>query len=124
MKNTIYKLKNKVGYLAATYLALDYSQFLPDTLLQLDDLASIIKTILNLAFGLAGLIAVFYLIYGGYLYITSGGGEGAENAKKTILNAVIGLIVILVAFALVNFVWSRITGTSLENQVLPEGASL
>jgi len=118
MKKLAKTIQNKL--LSAT-LALNLSDFLPDPLAELNDLSSIIKTLLNVFFGAAGLVAVFYLIYGGYLYITSGGGEGAETAKKTILNAIIGLIVILVALALVNFVWSRITGQSIEYQEIPEG---
>lgn len=118
MKKLVQNAKSKL--LFAT-LALNVSDFLPDPLAELNDLSGIIRTILNALFGFAGLIAVFYLIYGGYLYITSGGGEGAENAKKTILNAIIGLIVILAALALVNFVWSRITGQGIEYQEIPEG---
>lgn len=54
---------------------------------------------------IAGLVAVFFVIYGGYRYITSQfDPEGTKNARDTILNALIGLAVAVLATALVNFV--------------------
>jgi len=98
--------------------SLDVGEMIPDKWQQLSQLPQIVQLILNLAFGGAGLVAVFYLVYGGYLYITSGGGEQAENAKKTILNAIIGLVVIIIAFALVNFIWKYFTGGEYEMERL------
>ena len=48
-----------------------------------------------------GLIAVIMVIYGGFLYIVSG-SEDTEKAKKVLLYAAVGIIVILISFALVN----------------------
>jgi len=110
-------INRKTLYLATVPLApLSIRDFIPPGYADLSNLGAIVQTILNLAFSLAGLIAVFYLIYGGYTYITSGGGEGAEQAKKTILNAIIGIIIIVAAFALVNFVWQRLVGTGYETE--------
>jgi len=56
---------------------------------------------------LAGVVAFFYLIYSGFIYITAGGN--ADNAKKGqtgIINAVIGLVVIFLAYAIVQAVVS------------------
>jgi len=93
------------------------SQFFPDIFTGNNtDLASIVKTAMNAAIALAGVIAVGYLIWGGYQYITSGGGEGAETAKKTIINAVIGIIVIIAAFAIANYVWTLFVGTEINTQ--------
>lgn len=64
-----------------------------------------IQSIINVALTFVGLIALGFLIYGGFQYITAAGDEGkAESAKKTILYAIIGLIVIGLAAAVVNFV--------------------
>jgi glucan phosphoethanolaminetransferase (alkaline phosphatase superfamily) len=69
------------------------------------DLMDIIATIIQIAFALAGLVATFYLIMGGYNYITSGGDpEAAEGAKVMITNAIIGMVVILVSYLIVEFV--------------------
>ena len=52
---------------------------------------------------LAGAIAVAFLIYGGFIYIT-GGEKGAEKAKPVIVNAIIGLFIIALAFVIINTV--------------------
>ncbi|MBN1494236.1 hypothetical protein JW911_00690 [Candidatus Peregrinibacteria bacterium] len=54
--------------------------------------------------GIAGLIAVLFLVLGGYQYVISGLGQDKEKGKKTITNALIGLVVVLVAWVVVNVV--------------------
>ncbi len=72
-----------------------------------EDLAGVISTIINIFLGLAGLIAAIYLILGGVSYITSrGDSDKAEDAKNTILFAIIGLIVIGLSAVITNFVIS------------------
>lgn len=61
-----------------------------------------IVNVVNFALGFLGIAGVIIVIYGGVLYLTSGGGEGAEKGKKTIMYAVIGIVVILGSFAFVN----------------------
>jgi cytochrome bd-type quinol oxidase subunit 2 len=62
-----------------------------------------LTTIVNYFLFLLGLIAVIMVIYGGLLYITSGGDDaGAEKGKKILMYAAIGIIVILISYALVN----------------------
>ena len=57
----------------------------------------------------AGIVAVVAIIIGGLRYILSQGNEKAiEGAKNTILYAVIGLIVAVLAYAIVNFVLTRL----------------
>lgn len=69
------------------------------------DLITAVIRIVNYALILAGLVAAVVIVYGGVKYIISRGDEdGAADAKNTILFAVIGLIVIGLAAALVNFV--------------------
>lgn len=58
----------------------------------------------------AGIGAVVLVIYGGFLFITSQGNPGAvEKAKKTITNALIGLGIAILAYAIATFVL-RLTG--------------
>jgi hypothetical protein len=65
----------------------------------------IFRTITNVLLFLIGAIAVIMLIIGGIRYTISGGDSTAvTSAKNTILYAVIGIIVALLAFAIVNFV--------------------
>lgn len=55
-----------------------------------------------------GLISVVMIIFGGLKYITSGGDpNGVKGAKNTILYAVIGLVIVAIAEAIVQFVLSR-----------------
>ena len=66
---------------------------------------SLFKTITNVLLFIIGAISVIMLIIGGIRYTISNGDSGAvTNAKNTILYAIIGLIVAILAFALVNFV--------------------
>lgn len=62
----------------------------------------------------AGVIAVLFLIIGGFRYITAHGNEEqAEGAKKTILHAIIGLIVIILSFVIVQVIsQALLTGTA------------
>ena len=70
------------------------------------NLGTTINTILSYVLGIAGLIAVVFIIVGGFRYLTSGGSkEGVTGAKNTLLYAIVGLIVIALAFALKVFVF-------------------
>ena len=70
-----------------------------------DQFQPVIVNILNGIIGICGLIAVVYIVIGGINYMTSAGDAGKiKKARDTILYAVIGLIVVALAFALVNFV--------------------
>lgn len=66
-------------------------------------LRGIVLTIINFFLTFLGLLAVIMVIYGGFLYVSSAGNEENVNkAKKILLYAVIGIVVIIVSFALVN----------------------
>jgi hypothetical protein len=72
-------------------------------------LESLIQTVINAVLLIAGVVAVIYLIVGGYQYITSGGNaEQAQSGRTTVLNAIIGLVIIFAAFVIVRFVMQRI----------------
>lgn len=73
-------------------------------------ITGIIANVVNGLLVLAGAIAVIYLIYGGILYTTAGGnGDQATKGKTTIINAVIGIVIIFVAILLVNLVTGILT---------------
>ncbi len=67
----------------------------------------------------AGAVAVLFLIIGGFRYVVSAGNpDQVEGAKKTILYAILGLIVIFVAYVLVTLLqgWLGVTnGFSLNS---------
>ncbi len=68
-------------------------------------LTEIVGQIINVALGFLGVVLLAYMLYAGFLWMTAGGSEdGVTKAKTMIRNAIIGLIVIVAAFALSNFV--------------------
>ncbi len=74
-------------------------------------LQSYISLIINVLLGLIGVVAVIMLIYGGFRYVLSGGNEKSTSAAKdTILFAIIGIVVAVLAFAIVNFVIGGLSG--------------
>ncbi|MCK4919010.1 MAG: hypothetical protein KAS01_01355 [Candidatus Pacebacteria bacterium] len=73
------------------------------------DFTGAIINMTNWILGFVGLIAVLMIIYGGVLYLTSAGDDSkAENGKKTISYALIGLVVAGFAYAIVKVVVATI----------------
>lgn len=73
------------------------------------DLAFSVKNIVNVLLFALGMIAVIMIVIGGFRYVLSGGDSSAIGAaKNTIFYAVIGLVVAILAFAIVNFVLKNI----------------
>ncbi|MBD3327874.1 PKD domain-containing protein [Candidatus Peregrinibacteria bacterium] len=71
-----------------------------------------ILQVTNFALGFLGLIAVIIVIYGGFLYVTAAGNEEQSGkGKKAITYAVIGIILILGSFAIVNTLLQAPQGT-------------
>ena len=71
---------------------------------------NILTTVTNYVFIIAGVIAFIYLIYSGFIYLTAGGNpDAAKKGQTGILNAIIGLVIIFLAFAIVRFVVSFLT---------------
>lgn len=63
-----------------------------------------VNRVLKIAIGMAMLLAVVFIIYGGYQFVVSRGDSGKVNAaRNTILYGVVGLIVALLAYAIINF---------------------
>ena len=78
---------------------------LQDTFGGATNITQLILSIVNILLALAGLIAVLILIIGGFRYVTSFGNEEAvDKAKKMILNAIIGIVVIILSFVIVRII--------------------
>lgn len=70
-----------------------------------EDLSNNLKTIVNILLFVLGAIAVIMIVIGGIRYTTSNGDAGSiKSAKDTVLYSVVGLIVAILAYAIVNFV--------------------
>lgn len=65
----------------------------------------VFTTIVNVLLFIIGAVSVIMIIFGGFRYVTSGGDSGGvTSAKNTILYAIVGLVVAVLAYAIVNFV--------------------
>ena len=73
------------------------------------DLQNNAKNIINTMLYIVGIGAVIMIIYGGIIYVISAGESGKINQAKTIIMySVVGLVIAMSAFVIVNFVISRI----------------
>ncbi len=80
-----------------------------NSLVKSGSIGAIVLRIINIALGLSGIIAVLMLIYGGYLYITSRGNDAqSASGRKTFTNALIGLVIVVMAYAVVQAILSFI----------------
>lgn len=71
----------------------------------------IFTTIVNILLFVIGALSVIMLIIGGIRYTISGGNSSAvTTAKNTIIYAIVGIIVAILAFAIVNFVINSLVG--------------
>lgn len=65
--------------------------------------------LLDIAMRLAGAVAAGFVIYGGIQYVTSQGEpDKTKDAQQTIINALIGLAIALVAAAFVSFIGTKL----------------
>lgn len=76
------------------------------------DLMSTVGTIVNTILIIVGVLAVFYLVWGGVMYVTSGGdSEKAAKGRTAITNAIIGIVIIMVSLLLYNYVIKGVRGS-------------
>ena len=69
------------------------------------DIDVVIKNVTNVLLFLVGAVSVIMLVLGGFKYVTSNGNaDQIKSAKNTIMYAVIGLVVAIIAYAVVGFV--------------------
>jgi hypothetical protein len=75
--------------------------------------SGIFTQVTNILLFLIGVLSVIILIFGGLRYVISGGNSSAVTAaKNTILYAIVGLIVAILAYAIVNFVINTFVPTN------------
>ncbi len=74
------------------------------------DVPELIEGIIKLMLFIGGAVAVLFVIIGGYQYMTSGGNsEQAEKGKTTVVNAIIGIVLIVLAWVIINVVVGTIS---------------
>lgn len=73
--------------------------------LPVSDIPSILGNVLRAGFGILGSIALLMFVYGGFVWLTSGGeAEKIKKGKDTMVWAVLGIAIIFASFAIVTFV--------------------
>lgn len=76
---------------------------------KINSASDIIISILNWLLGLGGFLAVVAILYSGFLYITAGSDQTkAENAKKNLIWAITGVVIVLLALVIVNWISKNI----------------
>lgn len=74
-----------------------------------DDIGAILLAVIEILLRIGAIVAVAYIIYGGFLYITSQGEpDKAKNAQTAITNAVTGLVIALLAAGIVSFIGGQL----------------
>jgi len=84
------------------------------------DLPTTIGGIIRVILTVLGVVLLVYIVYGGVLWMTAGGDvEDVKKAKAIIQQAIIGVAIILAAYAISEFVVSRLAGATLEAGTAP-----
>lgn len=74
----------------------------------LDDTWKIVAAVLEILLRVASLIAIGFVVFGGVTYITSQGApDKTKQALQTIISALVGLVITIVASAVVGFIAGR-----------------
>jgi hypothetical protein len=76
----------------------------------------VFKNIINSAFMLAGIVGVFFIVFAGIKFLTSGGDPvRVEQARRTMTYAIIGLVLILLSFVIIKLI-ANVTSTECINK--------
>lgn len=93
--------------------------FASSTGLGAGDLRDTIGSIINVALGFLGIVAVVIILIGGFTWMTAGGNdEKVGEAKKWIFSGIIGLAIILSAYAIAKYVLENlVSATGFGNTI-------
>ena len=81
------------------------------TISKYQDFGALVTRIVNFALGFVGLIAFVMLVIGGFWFLTAAGNDDqATKGRKTIIYAIIGIIVILLSYSIVFTLTSHFQG--------------
>jgi len=83
-----------------------------------NDVIPFLQGVIAVALGLAGLVAVFFIVNGTYGYFTSfGDPKKAEGAKKSIMWALVGVLIITLSYFFVGVIWSFFTNNPMPPEL-------
>lgn len=105
-----------VSTLLAPMTVLAANTVTPPTGFITTDLGSLISWILNIVFAIGAIIALFYLIWGAFNWITSGGDKGkTADARNRIIAAIVGLILLAATWTLLTVVLNLLGAGSIPD---------
>ena len=105
IKKTLVPAALLAGLLIVPTLAFAQEIVPSQSLGKVDDIISVVRNIIRFILIVAFVLAFLFLIVGGIRWITAGGDEkGVAGARGMITGALIGLVIVLVAFALIRLV--------------------
>lgn len=82
----------------------------PPVIKNLQDIWKIALNIIDMAIQAIGYIAAVFILWGGFKFMLSeGNSDQAAGARRTIINASVGLIIALASIAIIRFVWALTT---------------
>ena len=115
MWNSLKTLINKLGADATSYQ--DVMKEIKDKTLSVGATNTDLKRIVNYFLYAGGMVAVVMIIISGVQMTTSAGDPGAvKKAKNTLTWAIVGLIIMILAFAIVNFVISALPSSDKKEE--------
>ena len=81
----------------------------PGNLVRFGDINQTIRTIFNVVIIFAGIIFVILFLVGGIQYLTAAGNEEQTGkAKRLLVDAIVGLVIVLASWAIANFVLNQL----------------
>ena len=82
--------------------------------------SGVLGPLVSTIFILATIVALLYLIWGGFKWLTSGGNkEEVAKAREHIIAALIGLVIIFLSYFILNLVFSFFFGSNISSFTLP-----
>lgn len=81
-----------------------------------EDVRVKVVRIINIVLSILGILVVCLIIFAGFQWMTAAGNEDqVTKAKKTLKNAIIGLVIIFIAWSITSFILTRLAGVSFNN---------
>lgn len=71
---------------------------------QLNDIVNTVISVVDFILGISGSIALIMFVYGGFLWVSSGGSEErVKQGKEAVRSAVVGLVIIFISYTLITY---------------------
>lgn len=111
-----YFISPPLAFAATTSWGNNGDNCIEDGVATLNCIPVIFQSVLNWLITFAGVVALFFIIYAGIKYVRSGGDqEKIKSARETLTYAIIGLVIILLSFGIINLI-GAITGATCITQ--------